>query len=81
MFISRDPEATTRKKNDRKELKVRLPVDLHLQLHHLKIVTGRTISSTVTEALALYYEEVGYGSSRASEASSHTSQQTAEGRA
>lgn len=34
-----------------KELKVKLPLSQHVQLHSLKVLTGRNISETVAEAL------------------------------
>lgn len=40
-----------------KTLKVTLPTGLHLRLHSLKILTGRTISATVEHALESYFEE------------------------
>ena len=38
-----------------KELKVRIPVEQHLQLHGLKVMTGKQISDAVTEALETYF--------------------------
>lgn len=38
-----------------KVLKVTLSTDLHLHLHRLKILTGRGISDTVSEALVAYF--------------------------
>lgn len=40
----------------RRELKVRLPVRLHIQLHATKLLGGDTISHTVTVALEQYFE-------------------------
>lgn len=37
-----------------KELKVQLPVRQHIRLHSLKILTDRTISETVAEALQFH---------------------------
>ena len=39
-----------------KELKVRIPVEQHLQLHGLKVMTGKQISDAVTEALESYFQ-------------------------
>lgn len=36
-------------------LKVLLPLDLHLKLHALRIVSGQTISATTTAALEAYF--------------------------
>ncbi|MHB8586743.1 MAG: hypothetical protein ACYDDF_13030 [Thermoplasmatota archaeon] len=40
----------------RKEVKVRIPVYLHVRLHSLKILTGREIGDVVTEALTTYFD-------------------------
>lgn len=49
-----------------KTLKITLPARLHLRLHSVKILTGTTISDTVEQALAEFFEEPveGEGSSR-----------------
>ena len=38
-----------------KILKVRLPTEVHLRLHSLKILTGKSISDAVGEALDAYF--------------------------
>lgn len=38
-----------------KELKAKIPVRLHLQLHSIKVLTGRPICETVTQALDEYF--------------------------
>lgn len=37
------------------EMKVNLPVDLHIRLHELKIMEGQRISDVVAKALADYF--------------------------
>ena len=39
-------------------LKVRLPTDMHLRLHSLKILTGKSISEAVEEALGEYFQTI-----------------------
>ena len=41
-----------------KELKVVIPVELHLQLLRRKLLHGETIASTVEEALRQYFTEL-----------------------
>ena len=41
--------------NKTKELKVRLPVSVHMRLHGLKILGDKSISETVEEALDAYF--------------------------
>ena len=38
-----------------KDLKVRIPVKYHMQLHTLKILKGKSLSDAVTEALDDYF--------------------------
>jgi hypothetical protein len=40
----------------RKEVKIRIPAHLHVQLHSVKILTGREIGDVVTEALEVYFD-------------------------
>jgi predicted DNA-binding protein len=42
--------------NESKTMKVQIPTRLHLKLHSLKILSGRTISDTVEEAVETYFE-------------------------
>lgn len=41
-----------------KQLKVKLPLRLHLRLHSVKVLTGQNISDQVAEALAKYLDDV-----------------------
>lgn len=43
-----------------KEVKVRLPVGHLIRLHGIKIVNGRGISETISEALTHYFQEIGH---------------------
>ncbi len=40
-----------------KDLKVRIPVKYHMQLHTLKILRGKSLSDAVTEALDDYFQK------------------------
>ena len=42
---------------DEKDLKVRIPVRLHIKLHSVKVLTGKHISDSITEALDAYFED------------------------
>jgi hypothetical protein len=45
-----------RKQMDRvKEVKVKIPINYHIKLHSMKVLTGKAISDTVTEALEAYF--------------------------
>ena len=46
--MSRMPDAE-------KELKVRLPLPLHVKLHTVKVMEGQSIQTTVREALDAYF--------------------------
>lgn len=39
-----------------KDLKVRIPVEYHIQLRTLKILKGKSMSDALSEALDLYFE-------------------------
>lgn len=39
------------------ELRVRIPVDLHRQLLSLKVLRGKSLAETVSQALDLYFAE------------------------
>lgn len=41
-----------------KEIKVRIPLDYHIKLHTVKVVSGVPISDTVKQALESYFEEL-----------------------
>lgn len=41
-----------------KQLKVKLPLRLHLRLHSVKVLTGQNISDQVAEALASYLDDM-----------------------
>ncbi len=43
---------------ERKEVRVKIPLGYHLKLHSMKVLTGKQISDTVTEALETYFEEL-----------------------
>lgn len=43
---------------DDKEIKVRIPLDYHIKLHTVKVVSGIPISDTVKDALESYFEEL-----------------------
>lgn len=43
-----------------KEVKVRIPVQHHVRLHSMKVLTGKQISDTVSEALRAYFESSAY---------------------
>jgi len=43
---------------DAKEIKVRIPLDYHIKLHTVKVVSGVPISDTVKVALENYFEEL-----------------------
>ncbi|HUR69992.1 MAG TPA: hypothetical protein VM370_12165 [Candidatus Thermoplasmatota archaeon] len=38
-----------------KEVKVKIPMSFHIRLHSMKVLTGKPISDTVTEALEAYF--------------------------
>lgn len=40
-----------------KDLKVKLPVDYHIQLRTLKILKGKSLSDALAEALDLYFAD------------------------
>lgn len=43
---------------DDKEIKVRIPLDYHIKLHTVKVVSGVPISNTVKDALEAYFAEI-----------------------
>jgi len=43
---------------DDKEIKVRIPLDYHIKLHTVKVVSGAPISDTVKAALDDYFGEL-----------------------
>ena len=43
---------------DDKEIKVRIPLDYHIKLHTVKVVSGVPISDTVKDALEEYFQEI-----------------------
>lgn len=43
---------------ERKEVKVKIPTAYHVKLHSIKVLTGQQLSTTVTEALQTYFDEV-----------------------
>jgi len=42
----------------RKEIKVSIPVELHVKLRSIKLLHGRLIEDQVTDALRAYFAEV-----------------------
>lgn len=38
-----------------KEVKIKIPLTYHVKLHSMKVLTGKQISDTVTEALEAYF--------------------------
>lgn len=40
-----------------KEVKVKIPVGHHIRLHSMKVLTGKQISDTITEALDAYFAQ------------------------
>ena len=38
-----------------KDVKVRIPLEHHLKLHSLKVLTGKQISEVVSDALTAYF--------------------------
>ncbi len=43
--------------NRAKEVKVKIPVNYHIKLHSMKVLTGKPISDAVTEALEAYFAD------------------------
>lgn len=41
-----------------KEVKVKIPINYHIKLHSMKVLTGKAISDTVTEALDAYFTQM-----------------------
>lgn len=39
-----------------KEVKVKIPIGMHIKLHSMKVLTGKQISDAVTEALTHYFQ-------------------------
>lgn len=48
-------QASQREQDREKEVKVRIPASCHVRLQAVKILTGKQISETVTEALREYF--------------------------
>lgn len=46
-----------REPREAKDLKVRIPVDQHVRLHAMRVMTGKGISDAVIEALDAYFAE------------------------
>lgn len=53
-----DARDSTEDSDERQSLKVKIPADYHTKLHSIKILTGKTISNAITEALQQYLDEV-----------------------
>lgn len=58
MHIEDESDAGEERLDEQKEMKVKIPVQYHLNLHSLKVLTGKNISTAVTEAVKLYFQEV-----------------------
>ena len=43
-----------------KEVKVRIPIQHHVRLHSMKVLTGKQISDTVAKALDAYFGSQAY---------------------
>lgn len=43
--------------DDLHELRVRIPLDLHRQLLSLKVLRGKSLAETVSQALDIYFQE------------------------
>lgn len=52
---------------DDKEIKVRIPLDYHIKLHTVKVVSGVPISDTVKDALEAYFAELNREEGKSSE--------------
>lgn len=52
---------------DDKEIKVRIPLDYHIKLHTVKVVSGVPISDTVKDALEAYFAELQEADKKAAE--------------
>lgn len=44
-----------------KEVKVKIPIGMHIKLHSMKVLTGKQISDAVTEALTVYFQHAPSG--------------------
>ncbi len=44
------------RRDQQKEIKVKIPVEYHVKLHTLKVLKGQAISSTVESALTRYFD-------------------------
>lgn len=44
--------------SEEKEIKVRIPLDYHIKLHTVKVVSGSSISDTVKNALDDYFQAI-----------------------
>jgi hypothetical protein len=42
--------------DEKKEIKVKIPVEYHVKLHTLKVLKGQEISTTVESALTRYFD-------------------------
>lgn len=43
-----------------KEVKVKIPIQHHVRLHSMKVLTGKQISDAVSEALSAYFASSAY---------------------
>lgn len=63
---------TKAKLNERKEIKVKVPVELLLKLHYAKITESRLMGDLVTDALTQYFQGVSADPHQADTAASGT---------
>ncbi len=47
-----------RSEDTMKEVRVKIPVPYHVRLHTMKVLSGKLISTTVTEALEDYFQRL-----------------------
>lgn len=69
-MLIHEPKTDT---NRDKEVKVKIPVSYHIRLHSMKVLTGKPISDTVTEALEAYFVAHPVGHPFASDLDAETS--------
>ncbi|HVL87648.1 MAG TPA: hypothetical protein VM681_06545 [Candidatus Thermoplasmatota archaeon] len=54
-----DGNSGAKRASQLKEVKIMIPVNQHIRLHSVKVLTGKPISDTVTEALEQYFTQMG----------------------
>jgi DNA-binding protein Fis len=53
-----DEQASPKRLQDEKEIKVKIPLEFHIKLHTLKVLKGQSISDTVEFALTRYFKQL-----------------------